>query len=168
MILSTSLRPFVSVGAWVIFFYPALQVDSCLRYPPFQNTRGLIARTREDNALNSPSTNVTHLGTFSGRDPFFAARLSTNRSQSKCVSLCHLHGFFFFGVCVRVCVWQVATGEFVLAGHLERFRCTWHGGSRRCLWRASLSTSSSATLPLQQGFPHTNGWIFLWASIANH
>lgn len=41
-------------------------------------------------------------------------------------------------------------------------------GSRRCLWRASLSTSSSATLPLQQGFPHTNGWIFLRASIANH
>lgn len=168
MILSTSLRPFVSVGAWVFFFYPALQVDSCLRFPPFQNTRGLIARTREDNALNSPSTNVTHLGTFSGRDPFFAARLSpTDNNQS--VSLCvTCTAFFFFFVCVRVCVWQVAAGEFVLAGHLERFRCTWHGGSRRCLWRASLSTSSSATLPLQQGFPHTNGWIFLWASIANH
>lgn len=103
MILSTSLRPFVSVGAWVIFFYPALQVDSCLRYPPFQNTRGLIARTREDNALNSPSTNVTHLGTFSGRDPFFAARLSpTDHNQS--VSLCVTCTAFFFLVCVCECV----------------------------------------------------------------
>lgn len=167
MILSTSLRPFVSVGAWV-FFFPALQVDSCLRYPPFQNTRGLIAKDPGGQHIKFALDKRDTFGNIFRKRSLLCSAAFANRSQSKCVSLCHLHGFFFFGVCVRVCVWQVAAGEFVLAGHLERFRCTWHGGSRRCLWRASLSTSSSATLPLQQGFPHTNGWIFLWASIANH
>lgn len=116
----------------------------------FQNTTKLITTTASVGTQQIKCNNVTDLEDLpKGRALLYRTDFPSDHIKS--VSLC-------------VCVWLVnLSWRVTLSGAVHM---AW--GSRRCLWRASLSTSSSATLPLQQGFPHTSSWIFLWASIANH
>ena len=152
-----SFRSFVCAGeSWALLgshSQVSLKADPCLRYSSFQKLQELItAPTRErTQQIKFPFHNVTDLEHFQrGRSRLCGTAFHSDRNQS--VSLCaSVHASVWLSnLCCRV--------TLSVAAHMA-----W--GSRRCLWCASLSTSSSATLPLQQGFPHTNG---LWASIANH
>lgn len=164
LILNASFRPFVSVGACIFASLSSLPLSWFLsQISPFQNTRELVtaATTERAKQIKFPfnaAADSEHSG--KGRSLLHSSAFASDHNQNVplCVPaspLCE---------CVCECVWLVNLCCRVTLSVLVHM--AW--GSRRCLWRASLSTSSSATLPLQQGFPHTNGWIFLRASIANH